>query len=213
MTADVKSPLCRHGPVRSSAVFEIMQHRSSEETEPVTSTVDHADIRGLDTTLLVSVGCRPRSRHEGLSRSDRQEVDNGPTSRSARRGGLARNAVAPPGAPDADDWATARSTASLTLMKRSTSSRSFVRMPSTNQCHPFRGAAWEALKRSLQTRRGPRGDSTPVCDTACRGRDYLRLRFLHATRPTSPTRPEANRSREPGSGTLETGAPSGEKAR
>jgi len=28
----------------------------SEETEPVTATVDHADIRGLGTTLLVSVG-------------------------------------------------------------------------------------------------------------------------------------------------------------
>jgi len=27
----------------------------SEETEPVTATVDHADIRGLVTTLLVSV--------------------------------------------------------------------------------------------------------------------------------------------------------------
>jgi hypothetical protein len=26
-----------------------------EETEPVTATVDHADIRGLVTTLLVSV--------------------------------------------------------------------------------------------------------------------------------------------------------------
>ena len=26
-----------------------------EETEPVTATVDHADIRGLATTLLVSV--------------------------------------------------------------------------------------------------------------------------------------------------------------
>src|SRR3989449_10224987 len=45
----------------------IMQHRSSVETEPVTSTVDHCDIRGLVTTLLVSVGCLPRSRHEGLS--------------------------------------------------------------------------------------------------------------------------------------------------
>src|SRR5262247_1946997 len=44
-----------------------MQHRPGEETEPVTSTVDHADIRGLGTTLLVSVGCLPRSRHEGLS--------------------------------------------------------------------------------------------------------------------------------------------------
>ena len=31
----------------------------------VITTVDHADIRGLDTTLLLSVGCLPRSRHEG----------------------------------------------------------------------------------------------------------------------------------------------------
>ena len=43
-----------------------MQHRPSEETEPVIATVDHADIRGLGTTLLVSVGCLPRSRSEGL---------------------------------------------------------------------------------------------------------------------------------------------------
>ena len=35
--------------------------RSQEDT-----TVDHADIRGLATTLLASVGCLPRSRHEGL---------------------------------------------------------------------------------------------------------------------------------------------------
>jgi hypothetical protein len=33
------------------------------------TTVDHADIRGLGTTLLVSVGCLPRSRHEGLLQS------------------------------------------------------------------------------------------------------------------------------------------------
>jgi hypothetical protein len=37
-----------------------------EETEPVRATVSHADIRGLGTTLLVSVGCLPRSRHEHL---------------------------------------------------------------------------------------------------------------------------------------------------
>jgi hypothetical protein len=36
------------------------------ETEPVNATVDHADIRGLATTLLVSVGRLPRSRHERL---------------------------------------------------------------------------------------------------------------------------------------------------
>ncbi len=41
--------------------------RSSVETEPVTSAVDHADIRGLVTTLLESGRCLPRSRHEGLS--------------------------------------------------------------------------------------------------------------------------------------------------
>src|SRR6266480_697867 len=49
------------------ASSEVMQHRPSEETGPVTTTVDHADIRGLVTTLLVSVGCLPRSRHEDLS--------------------------------------------------------------------------------------------------------------------------------------------------
>ena len=69
MTADVKSVFRRHGARPSFTVSEIMQHRSSEETEPVTSTVDPADIRGLGTTLLVSVGCLPRSRHEGLSQS------------------------------------------------------------------------------------------------------------------------------------------------
>ena len=37
-----------------------------EETEPVIATVDHADIRGLITTLLVSVGHLPRSRDERL---------------------------------------------------------------------------------------------------------------------------------------------------
>jgi hypothetical protein len=37
-----------------------------EEAEPVNTTVDPADIRGLVTTLLASVGCLPRSRHEGL---------------------------------------------------------------------------------------------------------------------------------------------------
>ena len=35
-----------------------------EETEPVNPTVDPADIRGLGTTLLASVWCLPRSRHE-----------------------------------------------------------------------------------------------------------------------------------------------------
>src|SRR6266542_2170240 len=45
----------------------VIRHRPVKETEPVTSTVDHADIRGLGTTLLVSVRCLPRSRHEDLS--------------------------------------------------------------------------------------------------------------------------------------------------
>jgi hypothetical protein len=35
-----------------------------EETEPVMTTVDPADIRGLATTSLVSVRCLPRSRNE-----------------------------------------------------------------------------------------------------------------------------------------------------
>lgn len=43
-----------------------IHHRPSEKTEPVTSTVAHAGSRGLVTTLLVSVGCRPRSRREDL---------------------------------------------------------------------------------------------------------------------------------------------------
>ena len=38
--------------------------RSQEDT-----TVDHADIRGLGTTLLVSVGCLPQSRDESTLRS------------------------------------------------------------------------------------------------------------------------------------------------
>lgn len=37
-----------------------------EETEPVRTTVDHADIRGSIIPLLVSVGYLPRSRHEHL---------------------------------------------------------------------------------------------------------------------------------------------------
>jgi hypothetical protein len=40
--------------------------RPSEEREPVIATVDHADIRGLGTTLLVSVGRLPGSRHAGF---------------------------------------------------------------------------------------------------------------------------------------------------
>jgi hypothetical protein len=41
--------------------------RSLEEAEPVNTTVAPADIRGLGTTLLASVGRLPRSRHAGLS--------------------------------------------------------------------------------------------------------------------------------------------------
>src|SRR2546422_510081 len=58
MTADVKP----HARVRCSTSpyfdvsLEVVHHRPSEETGPVTTTVDHADIRGLVTTLLVSVG-------------------------------------------------------------------------------------------------------------------------------------------------------------
>src|SRR4029450_2670461 len=42
-----------------------MMGRVREEAGPVNSTVDPADIRGLATTLLKSVGHLPRSRHEG----------------------------------------------------------------------------------------------------------------------------------------------------
>src|SRR5262252_2992160 len=41
--------------------FVHRKSRSQEET-----TVDLAALRGLATTLLASVGCLPRSRHEGL---------------------------------------------------------------------------------------------------------------------------------------------------
>ena len=44
---------------RSSVSFCVMV-KILEETEPVRPTVDPADIRGLATTLLVSVGCQPR---------------------------------------------------------------------------------------------------------------------------------------------------------
>jgi hypothetical protein len=38
-----------------TAFREGLRERGYVETEPVTATVDHADIRGLATTLLVSV--------------------------------------------------------------------------------------------------------------------------------------------------------------
>jgi hypothetical protein len=41
--------------------FVHRQSRSQEET-----TVNPAAIRGLATTFLASVGCLPRSRHEGV---------------------------------------------------------------------------------------------------------------------------------------------------
>jgi len=50
MTSAVKGPDDRRAVRCSGRVLE-----PPEETEPVTATVDHADIRGLVTTLLVSV--------------------------------------------------------------------------------------------------------------------------------------------------------------
>jgi len=46
-------------------VFSSHQSRLRAEAGPVMPTVDPADIRGLVTTLLVSVGCLPHSRGEG----------------------------------------------------------------------------------------------------------------------------------------------------
>jgi hypothetical protein len=47
----------------------IFARRAVEEPEPVNPTVDPADIRGLGTTFLASVGCLPHSRHEDACRS------------------------------------------------------------------------------------------------------------------------------------------------
>jgi hypothetical protein len=47
----------------------IFDRRAVEEPEPVSPTVDPADIRGFVTTLLASVGCLPHSRHEDACRS------------------------------------------------------------------------------------------------------------------------------------------------
>lgn len=44
----------------SGLVFLSCTSKGSQEMEPVMTTVDHADIRGLVTTLLVSVGRLPR---------------------------------------------------------------------------------------------------------------------------------------------------------
>jgi hypothetical protein len=49
--------------------FIVFDHRAVEEPAPVNPTVDPADIRGLATTLLASVGCLPHSRHEDACRS------------------------------------------------------------------------------------------------------------------------------------------------
>jgi hypothetical protein len=61
MTANVKSR-----QQLFLGLHDVFFLRASEEVEPVRTTVDYADIRGLATTLLGSVGCLPRSRHEGF---------------------------------------------------------------------------------------------------------------------------------------------------
>ena len=53
MTSTVKSTMTPGAGAVASASRWLLE--PSEETEPVTATVDHADIRGLGTTLLVSV--------------------------------------------------------------------------------------------------------------------------------------------------------------
>jgi hypothetical protein len=62
-----------------------------EETEPVKATVDHADIRGLVTTLLVSVGYLPRSRDEHLFQAP--NVFEGCTNTGAASHRMARASV------------------------------------------------------------------------------------------------------------------------
>jgi hypothetical protein len=61
MTSDVKSwvPIFLHD--LPPGYLGHRKSRSQYET-----TVDPADIHGLSTTLLASVGCLPRPRHEGL---------------------------------------------------------------------------------------------------------------------------------------------------
>src|SRR5215510_2927445 len=61
MTSNVKSWLLMFLHFLCPLVLRHRKRRSQEET-----TVDQADIRGLGTTLLASVGCLPRSRHEGV---------------------------------------------------------------------------------------------------------------------------------------------------
>ena len=59
MTSDVKS-----GEQLFCVCLMFFLLGLSEEPEPVNTTVDLADIRGLATTLLASVGCLPHSRDE-----------------------------------------------------------------------------------------------------------------------------------------------------
>src|SRR5262245_3414093 len=63
MTSDVKTSRNNFHEVlgiwRSSSCYG-----PSAEPEPVNPTVDPADIRGLGTTVLASVGCLPHARHE-----------------------------------------------------------------------------------------------------------------------------------------------------
>src|SRR5215510_1377862 len=59
-----------------------------EETEPVMTMVDHADIRGLAPTLLVSVRCLPQSRHEDFNLLTPSRV-------TPYRGGISSNGLSP----------------------------------------------------------------------------------------------------------------------
>jgi hypothetical protein len=59
MTSDVKS---REQLFYVRIMFFPLLYRKSRSQED--TTVDHADIRGLATTLLASVGCLPQSRDE-----------------------------------------------------------------------------------------------------------------------------------------------------
>jgi len=57
-------------------VFTSQRSRLRAEAGPVKPTVDPADIRGLSTTLLVSVGCLPLSRGEGRSDPPRNAFED-----------------------------------------------------------------------------------------------------------------------------------------
>ena len=56
-------------------VFLRVRGRDEEEARPVTSTVDPADIRGLGTTLEMSVRRLPRSRSEGRPEPPRNALE------------------------------------------------------------------------------------------------------------------------------------------